>query len=527
MSTPMPATTAMASPPAVSPVEWSLGVPGALIRAPPSRVRFPLAPAPLDKLAFTPGGAFDLRRHLGVKSSEFFELFKDKLLAADLALLASGASKDDKHLALGPDEVFQEFHNLYQSLPVGEEGYAEHRKFLDGLIQLIFDLVTKWDRVTGGTTIVIHTPGATAPKVAPVPEQLKAVVHLSPRFIHDHPEAHASIAFLVQTYIEKIGVPTAHDWVRRVTNFWPLSRSLDTTRRRNFAHLPLIPNPVKNTTLRVFRGRPEGQLILQTPAPIPLEAPAAIPPTADSPNDAHEAEEDDIGSEAGYGEMGITFDRDACALLDALEKVEQLEAENRSLRDTITSLQEPEQTIRDDAAEQIESLNTELEMSFVEVCRLEFQTSEREQNEKEYVVRIQQLEDRLQRTEEERATLATRQVLSPPRSPAPRPRSQRPQVTPSRSEASTRFGSPFISVSGSPRPHAASARVLASGMEVPASSTDRYLADHGLKHLRPAIDVIVRAVSVLRWSEEVRNLPDLDPQLFNGLLDAMDNDREM
>ncbi|KAJ6447918.1 hypothetical protein C8R45DRAFT_1115607 [Mycena sanguinolenta] len=459
MSTPMPATTTMASPPAVSPVEWSLGVPGALIRAPPSRVRFPLAPAPFDKLAFTPGGAFDLCRHLGVKSSEFFELFKDKLLAADLALLASGASKDDKHLALGPDEVFQEFHNLYQSLPVGEEGYAERRKFLDGLIQLIFDLVTKWDRVTGGTTTVIHTPGATAPKVAPVPEQLKAVVHLSPRFIHDHPEAHASIAFLD------------------------------------------CPRP---------------------------EAPAAIPPTAYSPNDAHEAEEDDIGSEAGYGEMGITFDRNTCALLDALEKVEQLEAENCSLLDTITSLQELEQTIRDDAAEQIESLNTELEMSFVEVCRLEFQMSEREQNEKEYVVRIQQLEDRLQRTEEERATLATRQGCCPLLVLLPRVLTRSVLKSLCRgSEASTRFGSPFVSVSGSPRPHAASARVLASGMEVPASSTDRYLADHGLKHLRPAIDVIIHAVSVLQWSEEVRNLPDLDPQLFNGLLDAMDNDREM
>jgi hypothetical protein len=162
--------------------------------------------------------------------------------------------------------------------------------------------------------MVIHSTGTTVPNAPLVPERLKAQVYILPRFLQDHPEAYATITFLVQTYIEHVGIPTAREWRNRAMKIWSLTQCghlalpvLPTT---------LIPIPPAYSVHYIFKGRPWGDLRLDVPLLTPAQniAPAA----------ARADDDDDLYID------DITFDNDAIALMDAVERVERLEAENHS-----------------------------------------------------------------------------------------------------------------------------------------------------------------------------------------------------
>lgn len=233
--------------------------------------------------------------------------------------------------------------------------------------------------------MVIHSAGTTVPNAPLVPERLKAQVYIPPRFLQEHPEAHATIAFLVQTYIEHVGIPTARDWRNRATKIWSLTQ-------RGHLALPvlpttLIPIPPAHSAHYIFKGRPWGDLRLDVP---PLTPAQNIAPAAARADDDDDLYIDDI-----------TFDNDAIALMDAVERVERLEAENHSLRDTIESLQGLGHTIQSDFEERERGYQADLDMMGASVSRLEFFQHEWTERENGYRAERDLLTSTVQRLEEE------------------------------------------------------------------------------------------------------------------------------
>ncbi|KAJ7069003.1 hypothetical protein B0H15DRAFT_807288 [Mycena belliarum] len=178
--------------------------------APPSHQDWPgPQPLPLHALKFSPQGAFDLRRHLGifVHDPAIWNTLGERFRAADLAFLASGASDDNMHDP-GAGGFFPEFHTLRDSVPNDEAGYAARIQFNDDIRKVLWDLATKWDRSFGSTTMILHMSGTVAPGTPLAPEYLRASAYLPPAFLRRFPDAHGRIADIVQAFIEFVGIPT-------------------------------------------------------------------------------------------------------------------------------------------------------------------------------------------------------------------------------------------------------------------------------------------------------------------------------
>ncbi|KAJ7086901.1 hypothetical protein B0H15DRAFT_950409 [Mycena belliarum] len=292
--------------------------PGISVPPPPSRHPIPAAPAPWNEIKFTPCGAYDVRRHLGALIDELgrFNRSRHKFIASDVAFIAAGSSLEGGH-EISPNLFFPEFHDLYESLPPGKEGQNARKVWNDKVRQLIWDLCTKWDRSTGGTTMVMHVAGTTVPGAPLVPERLKAHVYLPPHFIAENPDAHGPVASIVQTFFEAIGIPTAAAWRHRALQIWSLTQH---------GHLPpitlptcLIPPPTSPRSAHyIFSGHPFGQLPLLAP---PASASTSGPPSSDL-----------------YGVDDVTLDGAELEHVLALERIEDLELENAALRKALESL---------------------------------------------------------------------------------------------------------------------------------------------------------------------------------------------
>jgi hypothetical protein len=124
-------------PPTAAQFDW--GVPGVTLSPPPSHNEIPLELPALADINFDPVGMYNLRRLLGVRMAGFNRQ-RHRFLASDVAWVAARASEDSAHIP--PNDVFfQEFHDLYNSLPPGRVGQTTRRNWGDRVQRLIFDLV--------------------------------------------------------------------------------------------------------------------------------------------------------------------------------------------------------------------------------------------------------------------------------------------------------------------------------------------------------------------------------------------------
>ncbi|KAJ6573765.1 hypothetical protein DFH09DRAFT_1311849 [Mycena vulgaris] len=434
---------------------------------PPTRQTIPANPTPWDNLEFTPRGAYEVRRHLGVDIDENgrFNRSRANFLASDIAWLATGSTEDGQHLTVDAESFFPEFRQLYDSLPQGKAGKEARKAFAAKIRRLIFDLATKWDRTFRGTTMVIHVDGTTIPNAPLVPERLKAHCYLPPRFLADHPETHQALAGIVQSFIEHVGIPTAADWRRRAAYIWSMTQ---------VGHLPtirlptaLIPAPTGAlSAYYIFPGRPESSLT--TPA-ITAAAPPAVSPPADEIYDIDE----------------ITAKESA--LMDALDRAANLSFENDGLRQMLEDIREVQQEMNCDHAEEKLQLEAHIDAQ---------------------VSKIQQLELELRNT---RARLAT--STNPPSTPPPR--HAPPSYT---SSTPSRLGS--HSAFTSPRGESSSAR----GQAACGAHTSAFLAAHSLNTLADSLNLIVRGFRPALWNAELNRLADLPDDLTEGLLQAMNAD---
>ncbi|KAJ6629672.1 hypothetical protein B0H10DRAFT_1293488 [Mycena sp. CBHHK59/15] len=196
-----------------------------------------------------------------------------RFLASDVAWFAGGVSTDGRHLGNG---FHQEFIDLRERLPTNS---YEARKHLNLRIQhTVFDLATLWDRTFGGSTIVLHVEGTTAPNTPVLPEFLRCTAYLPPSFLAQNPASHGPIAHIAQTFIESVGVPTVNQWVRHArAHGWSLTQT-GPRPQPNRTPRTLVPAPdSRDSSHYKFLGRPVGALdsILATaatsnPSPLPL-----------------------------------------------------------------------------------------------------------------------------------------------------------------------------------------------------------------------------------------------------------------
>ncbi|KAJ6456852.1 hypothetical protein C8R45DRAFT_1110651 [Mycena sanguinolenta] len=448
--------TTTASPP---PYDW--GIPNVSVPVPASRTVIPPTPKPLGEVEFTPVGLYDVRRNLGA-SVPHFNRMRHRYAAADLAFVAAGASEDGHHQT-SPDEFFPEYWHLYDSQPVGKPGQVARRDFGDRCRRSVWDTTTKWDRATGGTTFIVHVNGTVAPGTPSAPEHLKAQVYLPPHFLAHHPQAHPAIAFLVQTVIEQIGVPTVQDWRNKAARVWTLTE----TNHGLPATQPavLIPAPVNPRSAHyVFLGRPANQLALPAPTPGPV-----LP-------GLHPVDDDDLA----------IFDIDEHTdLATAVARAEAAEAENEVLRDTIESLQ---------------ALNVQMQSDF------DYRQKALEDELQYHVKKVVELENKVLSF----PSSSSQRVPGTPSRRAP------PSYLSPRRESPASFGGLNSQRRGTPSP---------ADTGITTTLTDEFLQERGLTSLRDAVILVMRLVPSVHWKDELAMLSGMPTNTIDTLATAMDEDQ--
>jgi len=166
-----------------------------------------------------------------------------------------------------------------------------------------------YDRLTGGTTMIISSGGTIVPGSPTRPEYLKASVYLPPAFVAHHPDLHNHFIDIVQQYIETVGVRTVTMWTQRARHDLGYRLNQHGNPRQN-ADFDAIPNPDHNSAHYTFIGQP--YRFIQDPSTV----------RAPSPN----------GSVASYD---FGEDPDAATLLNI-----DLQQHNRELQDQISSLEQ-------------------------------------------------------------------------------------------------------------------------------------------------------------------------------------------
>ncbi|KAJ7475555.1 hypothetical protein B0H11DRAFT_1917728 [Mycena galericulata] len=407
------------------------------------------SPLPLQFLKFNPLGIFELRRHLGLPAD--WDAYRRRFISGDIAWFASAV-------------FFPEFDGLRNSVPQDGVGYNTRRVFSDQVRQLIFDLITMWDRTWGSTTMLLHVEGTTAPNTPPAPEYLRASVYLPPSFVRRNPDSHLPIAQMVQTFFESVGVPTVLNWTANAQlRHWPLTQHGPIPEPNKIAPDILIPNPqYAGSAHYVFRGRPSGFVFPATGSP-------TLPAGGDPP-----------ASQAStrYGSEEPEFSTDALALLSALERISQLEGEVTTTAAQVTEY-------------------------MAEANRLwEVVQGAADEQERLYSV-IKSLEEELARAH---ADLEAPRPSTPPRPPA---YAASQLLTPARPRPSPSPSTP--------------ARILADHA---LPLTTAHLETAGAtSHMAP-IRMMVRFVPSMRWSEELRKF-EMNDDVREGVLDSLTQDLEM
>lgn len=128
---------------------------------------------------------------------------------------------------------------------------------------------TALDRLTGGSTIVLHHPGATSPGLDVSPENLKAEVYVNPKVLLDHHELHSVIAQISQLFIADCATPLARAFAENwIQNNWNSSGSQMPSKGKTTLKgkgqadvMPLVPSPISPSSMHfTFHGRPRGSL---------------------------------------------------------------------------------------------------------------------------------------------------------------------------------------------------------------------------------------------------------------------------
>ncbi|KAG0704164.1 hypothetical protein DFH29DRAFT_873948 [Suillus ampliporus] len=189
-------------------------------------------------------------------------------------MLAHGFHDDGKHLQYDEDRFYAATTDHYRtgiskyqkaSSEEKMQNWRARTTHVETIMAHIFDLCTVLDRLTGGSTIVMHHPGATPPNTPIVPESLKANIYVNPKVLLEHCELHPVVAEITQLFLAKYATPLAQSFTSSCTKKGWRSGSSQTPakgkRRAETSLLPLIPPPITPSSSHfVLPGRPDGSL---------------------------------------------------------------------------------------------------------------------------------------------------------------------------------------------------------------------------------------------------------------------------
>ena len=260
-------------------------------------------PSKLGDLKFNPLDVYNLRRFIGAlpENPGAYTMFRDRFDAADIAYFAAGCSTDGKH-DVGTNRFHSMIKDMY-SCKYGSFNYESRKKLRDRVQALTFDMVcsfllsvqrllisvqaTLWDRAFGGSTIVIHVEGSHQPNVPNVPENTRAAVYLPPStVVKELPDAHETIAFIVQAFIEEVGIPTVDRWTAAAKNHLNFSLTMSGSRAPIKSYMSFIPPPVKvGHAHYIFQGLPRHTVTLNKPNHFETQDRADYSPDADGCHD--------------------------------------------------------------------------------------------------------------------------------------------------------------------------------------------------------------------------------------------------
>ncbi|EMD37547.1 hypothetical protein CERSUDRAFT_73418 [Gelatoporia subvermispora B] len=218
--------------------------------------------ASIEACTFNATGVATLARILAGRNEDLYQRFSQQFDAAAFAFLSAGAHNDGNQ-AIPLNGFYQTWDAARSDTATGDAAQAARRQFRERFLVFAFDVVTMWDRFTGGATLMIHIDGTLSPGMTIAPENLHPHVYYLPTYLSEMPSTGVPLTRIVQRFIEDLGVPVVRCWERAMrARGFPLTMSNSQHRTTvDYASLPLVPSPVSaNSTHYVFHGRPPGMI---------------------------------------------------------------------------------------------------------------------------------------------------------------------------------------------------------------------------------------------------------------------------
>ncbi|TFK81915.1 hypothetical protein K466DRAFT_604102 [Polyporus arcularius HHB13444] len=304
----------------------------------------------LEDLKFNVVGLRGLRGYLG--DGDVYKQFQARFDAADMAWFVAGAHKDGAHF-LSPDR----FHTMWKDARVVEASgtdaiYRARREFRDRLRELVWDALTVLDRVSGGASILVHSPGTVEPGQRRELPFLKLDVYVPPFILHENFLVDRPLASIVQTFAEEVALPAAQRWARASEALgFDLKKEVPVVEPPS--NLPFMPAPQRRNTLYRCRGRRVGELEAML---------------AQASDDASRRDRDGPGRRDGHASRSSATARDDDDNVDSLRAtIARLEVLLQEKHDEIVVLGD----IIDDREGDVLRLEDDLEAREIDIARLE------------------------------------------------------------------------------------------------------------------------------------------------------------
>ena len=141
-------------------------------------------------------------------------------------------------------------------------GYGTHDRYsLPHLSLTTWQQLTWLDRLSGGSTFMVHSSGMRPPNTHPAAEEARLDVFLPIVLLKEFPGLQPTFAQLVQSYAQHVATVTMERWDR--------AKGLHLGGALHHADVPRAPSgrrrrteliPEGSTPYRVFHGRPAGEL---------------------------------------------------------------------------------------------------------------------------------------------------------------------------------------------------------------------------------------------------------------------------
>ncbi|OSD00279.1 hypothetical protein PYCCODRAFT_1469608 [Trametes coccinea BRFM310] len=215
---------------------------------------------PLDSLRLNENGVKELRETLG--QGAVYQYYQKRFDTADRAWFVSGAHADGAH-SLNPNQFHPDWFTARDvSGATAQDKRARRAALLESIKMMAFDVVTVLDRITGGSTLLLHAPCTVRPGEPVQLERMKIEVCINPNTLQERPPVVRPLAEIVQKFAEAFALPGAQRWARAFSNAgFSLTDSLDTPSVIPSHHpRPFMPAPQPNTSRYVCWGRPVGEI---------------------------------------------------------------------------------------------------------------------------------------------------------------------------------------------------------------------------------------------------------------------------